>query len=239
MKKRLEINGVIIILVVLLIAIFPGVFFRNGRGPCYDPLARFLGVALILLGQIFRTSARGYKAGHSRQGARLIQGGPYALVRNPMYLGILLIGLGMVLALFQWWAVLIFLIVFTLRYILLIFTEEKKLLSLFPQEYPLYLRQVPRLLPGPMALLKKNIRVYLPLELYWVRKELGTMLAVLLPTLLAEAWLVIKNDGMEVYFKEAVWTGLVILLSICFMIYLGRGEGGKKEKTSAEGRDNL
>lgn len=225
MKRRLEINGVIIVLASALVAFFPQVFFRSRINFYYDLLLKLLGISCILLGQIFRVSARGYKAEYSRQGQQLIQGGPYALVRNPMYLGILLIGLGVVLVLFKWWGVFIFLSVFTLRYILLIFAEEKKLLKLFPEEYPLYLQQTPRLIPSAPALLKKNIRDYLPLKAYWLKKELGTMLAVLLSTLTLEAYLAIRSEGLKAYFKEAACIAALVLLFACFIGYLGRKNG--------------
>jgi hydrogenase maturation factor HypF (carbamoyltransferase family) len=78
-----------------------------------DDTMEIFGIALILLGQIFRVSGRGYKAEQSQQGQVLIEGGPYILVRNPMYLGILLIGLGIVLMLFNWWVICFFIIFFS------------------------------------------------------------------------------------------------------------------------------
>jgi len=225
MKRRLEINGVIIVLALALVAIFPQVFLRSRSDFYHDLLLKLSGIACILLGQIFRVSARGYKAEHSQQGGRLIRGGPYSLVRNPMYLGILLIGLGVVLVLFKWWGVLIFLFVFVLRYILLIFAEEKKLLNLFPQEYPLYLKETPRLIPNPLALLKKKIGEYLPVKVYWLKKELGTMLAVLLGVLIIEAYPVISSSGARAYFKEAVAIAAVVLSFAWFIGYLKKNNG--------------
>jgi protein-S-isoprenylcysteine O-methyltransferase Ste14 len=235
MKKRLEINGLIIVFALVLIVIFPSLFFRSGRIVYYDEVAEVFGVAFILLGQLLRVSARGYKAEHSLQGESLIQGGPYSLVRNPMYLGILLIGLGIMLMLFKWWVAGVFLAVFILRYVLLIFKEENKLLSLFPKEYPRYKRRVPRLLPSPVALLQRDAREYLPLKLSWLKKEIGTILAVLLLTLLLESWKDIKNEGLKIYLKETAGMFLVIALFICLVWYLGRRTGASKENVSAKG----
>ena len=97
MKKRLKINGIIIFFIVLLIAFSPGIFFRKEIVPTYwDEIAEIFGIAVILLGQIIRVSGRGYKAEKSKNGRALIQDGPYAISRNPMYLGILLIGIGII-----------------------------------------------------------------------------------------------------------------------------------------------
>ena len=93
MKRRLKFNGIIIFATLVLLIIFPKFFMRKAGVGTLDGILVITGIALILLGQLFRLSARGYKAQHSREGQALIQGGPYSLVRNPMYLGILLIGL--------------------------------------------------------------------------------------------------------------------------------------------------
>jgi protein-S-isoprenylcysteine O-methyltransferase Ste14 len=220
MKKRLKINGVIIFLVVLLVAIFPNIFLRKGGFAPLDKIAEIFGIAFILLGQVFRASARGYKSEHSRQSLTLIQGGPYELVRNPMYLGIFLIGLGVVLALFKWWVICIFLLVFIIRYILLIFKEEKKLAILFPQEYADYRKRVPRILPSVKTLLKADISKYLPLKVVWLKKEIGSMLAVLFFVLLWEAWEDIKVGGAGKYLNEAVAVFITIILFAGLVFYL-------------------
>jgi len=222
MKIRLKINGVIIVLAALLIVAFPSVFLRPVQVGSWDEVTEIFGIAFVLLGQLFRTSARGYKSEHSQSGHFLIQGGPYNLVRNPMYLGILLIGLGAVLMLFEWWVVGIFLAVFTTRYILLIFKEEEKLLAMFPKDYPAYCRRVPRLLPSFNVLLGRDISEYLPLRLAWLKREIGTVLAVLFVILLLESWEDIKKQGIKVYLNESIGMLAIILLFVSLYIYLSR-----------------
>ncbi len=153
-----------------MIVLFPSFFFRHQRLGSLEEIAEIFGIALILFGQLIRTSARGYKSEQSQNGHALIQGGPYSLVRNPMYLGILLIGLGIALMLFQWWAMAVFLIVFIVRYLLLIFKEEKKLLEVFSGQYKIYQGKVPRLIPPLTMLLQADISEYLPLKLSWLKK---------------------------------------------------------------------
>jgi len=232
MKKRLKINGFIMFIVVILIVLFPKVFFRKVDVYLSDGAAEVCGIAFILLGQMFRASARGYKSEHSRKGRILIQGGPYALVRNPMYLGILLIGLGIVLVLFEWWAVFIFLSVFTIRYILLIFKEEKNLANVFPQVYPDYCKRVPRILPSPKKLLTQDISEYLPLKLSWVKKEIGSILAVLLIAIFAESFEEIKSRGMKIYIVEMLEIVLVITLFIYLIYYLSKRTNNFKKDVS-------
>lgn len=222
MKIRLKINGLIIFLAVLLLALFPNLFLRKASQWLWDEIMEVVGVFIILLGQLFRVSARGYKAEHSQDSIALVKSGPYMLVRNPMYLGILLIGLGIVLVLFNWWALCVFLFVFMTRYLPLIFKEEKKLSVSFFQEYPAYQKEVPRLMPSIVALFKRDVSEYLPLKSSWLKKEIGSILAVLLITLLLESWEDIKNEGIVTYFRESITLFVVIILFICLMVYLIR-----------------
>ncbi len=227
MKKRLKINGVIMFIAFWVIAFFPALFFRSEKvgSLVIDQFAETFGIAFILLGQILRVSARGFKAEHSQGGNALIQEGPYAVVRNPMYLGILLIGLGIVLMLFKWWVVLVFLAIFIIRYILLILKEEKKLKTLFPEDYPDYQKRVPRIFPSLAVILTKDISDYFPLKISWLKKEIGPILIILFLTLLVESWEDIAKKGLAVYFKEAILYLLVIILFICLIYYLSRRKG--------------
>lgn len=222
MKKRLKINGIIIFASFLLILIFPALFFRKDRIVGIDEFVELFGFALVLLGQIIRVSARGYKSEHSKEGAFLIQDGPYAHVRNPMYLGILLIGIGIVFMLFQWWVVAVFILIFIFRYILLILSEEKKLLSIFGRVYSDYMQKVPRLMPSVKKLLKANIAVYLPIKLKWFYKEIGSISAVLILVLCLESWSDLKNEGVKIYSRELIWLIIIFLCFLKFVIYLSR-----------------
>jgi protein-S-isoprenylcysteine O-methyltransferase Ste14 len=214
---------------VLLISFFPTLFFRHTKEEFLDGVIELFGVVFILLGQIFRVSARGYKSEYSRNGNLLIQGGPYALVRNPMYLGILLIGLGIVLALFNWWVVAIFLLIFATRYVSLIFKEEKRLLARFSKEYADYRGKVPCIFPPIRMLLQNDISEYLPLKLSWLKKEIGSILAVLFMVVLLESWEDIKREGPKVYFAEAAMLTATVILFVGLIIYLNRRTGDLKK----------
>jgi len=238
MKRRLKINGVIIALAVLSAAAFPSIFMRHSSIDPWEEVLEIFGIAFILLGQVIRVSARGYKAENSSQGAALIQNGPYTLVRNPMYLGIFLIGLGIVLMLFKWWVICLFLLVFIIRYILLIFKEEKKLLSMFPADYPDYQKKVPRILPSIHIILQKDMSEYLPMKLSWLKKEIGSISAVLLVTLLMESWEDIKNEGWGVYREEVLTIIITIILFILLLLYLSMGTKNGMENGSSKSKSN-
>jgi len=220
MKKRLKINGIIMVCAAIMVAFFPRFFLRSNVNSGIEEYIEILGFSLILLGQIIRVSARGYKAEHSCESQALIQGGPYQVVRNPMYLGIFLIGLGVVLAVFKWWAVVIFIIVFIIRYIMLIYKEEKKLLAAFPESYKDYCKRVPRILPSLFTLTELDISEYLPIKLSWFKKEIGSILALLLLTLLVESWEDVVKYGFKAYLRQSVWLLLTFVLFIIFVALL-------------------
>lgn len=223
MKKRLKINGIIMFCATIIVVFFPRVFFRNnGSGTILEEYIEIMGFSLILLGQIIRVSARGYKAEHSRESQALIQGGPYQVVRNPMYLGIFLIGLGVVLAVFKLWVVAIFIAVFVIRYILLMYKEEEKLLALFPDAYREYCRKVPRILPKLSTIINLDISEYLPIKLSWFKKEIGSISALLFFTLLVGSWDNISRAGIAAYLRGSIWLFFTFILFIIFVFLLDK-----------------
>lgn len=221
MKERIKSNGIIIFLAVLSLFLFPSAFIRVNTGVLGEA-AKISGLAFILFGQLLRVSGRGYKAENSQGGRVLLQGGPYSLTRNPMYLGILLIGIGVVLVLFKWWVAVVFIAIFIARYLLLIYAEEKKLSAAFPAEYPSYCRNVPRILPALSSINKKDIGEYLPLKLSWVKKEIGPILAVLLSTLFLASWQEVSSAGFGAFLRKAVYSFCVIAAFAALILYLSK-----------------
>ena len=188
MKKRIKINGTIMALAAIAVMFFWKTFLRQNNPVWVENCLKVLGLLILFLGQFIRVSARGYKAEHSDNSHALIEGGPYGIVRNPMYLGILLIGLGVVVTLFNWWAIFIFLIVFAARYFPLILSEEEKLRKMFPGTYEAYCARVPRMIPQLSSLAKKNAKEYLPVKAAWFKKEINSIIPLLILILLVFIW---------------------------------------------------
>lgn len=110
--------------------------------------ALIAGGALALLGELIRLWA----SGHIRKTLRLATGGPYAHTRNPLYLGSVLMALGLLVAARHPIAVtagLAYLLVF---YPVIIREEARFLRGKFGDAYREWARQVPlffpRLVPG-------------------------------------------------------------------------------------------
>ncbi|HET9480506.1 MAG TPA: isoprenylcysteine carboxylmethyltransferase family protein [Candidatus Polarisedimenticolia bacterium] len=107
---------------------------------------------LVLAGGAVRSWAMGYHVWRRVHGPgserSLITAGPYALVRNPLYLGTLLISAGIALMSGSWAILIIYVVVFWLGYYAIILWEERRLGSQFGDRYGDYFRSVPRLVPA-------------------------------------------------------------------------------------------
>src|SRR5437868_778459 len=101
-----------------------------------------IGLSVSTLGLLLRAWA----TGHLEKNIRLAQSGPYAYVRNPLYIGTALVAAGLVIASRRWALAAIFAGVFVLVYLPVIELEEQHLRSLFP-EFGAYARTVPSLYP--------------------------------------------------------------------------------------------
>jgi len=108
--------------------------------------------ALVLAGGAIRSWAMGYHVWRRAHGAagrrRLVTAGPYALVRNPLYSGTLLISAGVAVMSGSWTIVITYLVVFWPGYHAVIRWEEGKLSKEFGDAYHDYFSSVPRLIPA-------------------------------------------------------------------------------------------
>ena len=89
---------------------------------------------------------RAWATGHLEKNTRLTESGPYAYVRNPLYLGTLLVAAGFVIASQRWLLAGLFAAVFLLIYLPVIELEEQHLQKLFP-DFADYSKRVPPLWP--------------------------------------------------------------------------------------------
>jgi len=220
MKKRLKINGALILVAFIVLLFIPRFFFRSNLADWQDDFAEVIGMVLILLGFLWRLSARGYKAEHSKQGLTLIITGPYSIQRHPMYFGIALIGIGAVLILFNFWALALFLLFFISRYIVLSFQEEKKLILQFGDDYKKYMKSTPILFPGIKTILKRELKDILPMSAWWFKKEIGSFFFVVIGILAIESWEDVRSEGLHQLASELATFILILILFFWLINYL-------------------
>lgn len=215
MKRRIKIQGLLIFFAVTAAILFSKFLFPNWKKEALDEFLDALGISLILFGFLFRISARGYKAEMSANGSTLVRGGLYCLMRNPMYFGIVLIGLGVVLVLFQWWAFLLFIILFLALYLPQINREEDDLTRRFGEEYKDYFNKTPKYFPNIFTLFKIDLRDYLFLKWSWAKKELLPLIVLIASVISIETWEDVRLFGYAELVKELLELSVII---ICFAL---------------------
>lgn len=169
-------------------ALFPVLFIAAvllGRprimiNPQVDRLLIWIGLAVALLGESVRLFTigfeyieRGGKEGKIHA-SRLVQGGIYSLTRNPMYLGNMLIAIGITMVVGAPLVYLIVLPFFLFVYQALITAEEAYLRPRFGADYEKYCRRVPVLFPA----LHQAPKALQGLHYNWrkaIRKDLSTL----------------------------------------------------------------
>ena len=110
------------------------------HAPRWQPIAWSL---LLVLPGLW---LRGYAAGYVKKNSELTMTGPYAHVRNPLYLGSILIAAGFAVALMSWPFAVALVVFFLLIYVPVIASEERFLRGEF-LEFEWYCARVPRLIP--------------------------------------------------------------------------------------------
>jgi protein-S-isoprenylcysteine O-methyltransferase Ste14 len=109
-----------------------------------------IGIRCATVGFVPRgTSGRGT----SKMNASVLNvTGMYSLVRHPVYLGNYLIGLGVTLVWFDWWAPIIYTLSFWLYYERIMIAEEHFLARQYGAAFQLWARVTPSFLPSPWQL---------------------------------------------------------------------------------------
>ena len=105
------------------------------------------GTIVALFGLIVRAAAAGYL----RKDRELAVTGPYALTRNPLYLGSAILAAGFVLASHSWIAGLLVSLYFGIFYYAVMRNEEEDLRVRFGTDFNDYATRVPLFFPNPFA----------------------------------------------------------------------------------------
>lgn len=141
----------IAILAVLGLFVFCGVDYRFGWSPIPAYIS-LVGDALVAIGLfvnllVFRENSYGGSTIEIVEDQKVISTGPYALVRHPMYVGVLIMLIGVPLALGAWWGLAI--LVLTIPLLMWRILDEEQLLKKALPGYIEYMQKVHyRLVPA-------------------------------------------------------------------------------------------
>ncbi|MBM3381800.1 MAG: isoprenylcysteine carboxylmethyltransferase family protein [Betaproteobacteria bacterium] len=107
----------------------------------------FVGGFVALIGEFLRTYGVAYIGTISRtrsySNGQLVQEGPFALLRNPLYFGNLVLSVGLALMCNVSWLPILVIVVFYAQYIPVVAWEERKLTHIFGDAYARYCATVP------------------------------------------------------------------------------------------------
>ncbi|MEW6685905.1 MAG: isoprenylcysteine carboxylmethyltransferase family protein [Candidatus Edwardsbacteria bacterium] len=150
-------------------------------------LSFFFGLCLVITGELLRIWAVGYAGSETRTvqvgASRLVIDGPYAYLRNPLYLGNFILSLGFCIMAWAWmpWLLIIFILSFVIQYGFIIALEENHLHNRFGEEYHCYAQQVPRFVPRFRAFNKRVSHHFSLVQV--VKTEKRSLQAIFLVTL--------------------------------------------------------
>ena len=134
------------------------------------------GAILMVLGEVWRlwgvATAGTVTRRRSRDVHKLVNHGPFAWSRNPLYVGNFLIWMGVITLSGVLWFIPVATLLFAIEYFYIVRYEEGVLESFFGTEYLSYKQRTPRWIPRPPAVGSTG-------EFYWAeawRSELSTFL---------------------------------------------------------------
>ncbi|HWX53950.1 MAG TPA: isoprenylcysteine carboxylmethyltransferase family protein [Verrucomicrobiae bacterium] len=134
------------------------------------------GWVIVVAGLLVRATA----SGHIRKNAELTTTGPYAYVRNPLYLGSILIAIGFMVAARNWWIALGAAAMFLFIYVPVVRAEEKYLRATFV-EYGEYSARVSSFWPRATAYRSGDNHVAMfSRELYLRHREYNALIGSVL-----------------------------------------------------------
>jgi protein-S-isoprenylcysteine O-methyltransferase Ste14 len=144
----------LVAMICAVVLLWPGISFPvlDGRFLPTGPLSFWIGAAVTAAGLLFSIWARRHLGSNWSQAVtikadhELITSGPYALVRHPIYSGLLLGFIGTAVALGQWRGLLAVALVFIVLWRKLRL-EEQWLRAQFGEPYEVYVRRVAALVP--------------------------------------------------------------------------------------------
>jgi len=152
-KVRRDRGSMALILFTVWISITVALYFGYGGIGALPKWVFYPGIFLMLLGVVIRQWAIAVLGRffsltvRVAEDHRVVEKGPYRLVRHPSYTGVLITFIGLALAVQSWGALLVLLGVFSATFGYRMRVEEKTLLSELGENYASYMKRTKRIIP--------------------------------------------------------------------------------------------
>ena len=151
-KRRNMGSGVLVICSWVAIFSFPVIVAKVSMGLLPDWIY-YVGIFVMVAGIVFRQWAiavlgryfSGVIGVQTEQ--KVVESGPYRLIRHPSYSGVLVFLVGMGLALQSWVAIFVNVVIFAIAYGYRIIVEERVLVSELGNSYVEYMKRTKRVIP--------------------------------------------------------------------------------------------
>ena len=157
---------------------------RVGEAPP-SPFLVGVGVGVTVVGELIRLWGVYHIGAISRTRSDrlgpLIDSGPFAHVRNPLYLGNILLWLGFALSAHLLWLAPIVVMLLAFEYHAIVRWEETLLADRLGDSYRRYMERVPRWIPKPAARSSTGVEAATPVVFSWrdtFYSERGTLIAI-------------------------------------------------------------
>lgn len=181
-------------------------------------------VPLMLLGGALRVWSHGYL----RKARELATSGPYAYVRNPLYMGNFLIGLGFCVVVWHPLIIFFFVVGFFAVYWVTIKGEEQRLRFKFKGRYENYIGNVPRFIPR-FTPHSSSANARFALHRVFGHGEPITILGIILLYLILYLRQELYQDGKPFSALTYSLLGLFLLLGATMIVLMSMRYGTRKK----------
>ena len=200
--------------------------------PSLDRVLMLCGAALALAGEAVRLTTIGFEyiERGGKEGkvyaSKLVQGGVYALTRNPMYVGNALIAIGIAMVTGTPGAYLVLIPLFLFIYQAIVAAEEAYLRPRFGQDYDEYCAKVNRFLPS----LGRVPEAFAGMRYNWkraLRQDLSTIIGLSFGLALLPFWRLMLLQGFDAA-KQAAPLALLqsaVILTVYGLLYRMKKSG--------------
>jgi protein-S-isoprenylcysteine O-methyltransferase Ste14 len=202
-----------LVFAVLAIVLMPQYPFGSARADAWLDAA---GIAIAVLGQSLRVAVIGYayvkRGGKNKKvyADTLVQEGFFNHCRNPLYVGNILILLGLIVVHNNLWFYVIGGAFYAFAYMAITLAEENFLRGKFGTQYEDYCRRVGRFLPSFRGLGRSLEGMHFDWRRV-VRKEYGSTFTWLLTLLFLLIWERIRHGGYEAHTDSIRIIGLLVV----------------------------